>query len=303
MVRSPNVTVDAQKAIIAGNQNGIPVSVLARQFSLSRRAIYGIFDRNRMRGGVIEGSKSGRPRKTSVREDNLIARMSKADPRLSAPEINRKIKANNSIEFSSRTVQRRLVDAGLLGRLPTKKPFISKKNRSARVSCAKKHRNWTVEDWRKELWSDESKFNLFGSDGIKYVRRPEGKRFEPKYQLPTVKHGCGSVMVWGCFGYSGVGPLHFIDGIMDQFVYRDIIKVVLLPFTKQGMPRGWIFQQDNDRKHTSRVEIEFFNKNKIRVLEWPSQSTDLNPIEHLWDELERSLRGLKAKNKEEKCSS
>ena len=149
MARSPNVTVDAQKAIIAGNQNGIPVSVLARQLSLSRRAIYEIFYRNRMRGGVIEGSKSGRPRKTSLRQDNLIASMSKADPRLSAPEINREIKANYSIEVSCRTVQRRRVDAGLLGRRPTKKLFISKKNRSARVIFAKKHQNWTVEDWKK----------------------------------------------------------------------------------------------------------------------------------------------------------
>ena len=61
MTRSLNVTVDAQKAIIAGNQNGIPVSVLAWQFSLSRRAIYRIFDRNRVRGGVYKGSQSCRP--------------------------------------------------------------------------------------------------------------------------------------------------------------------------------------------------------------------------------------------------
>ena len=69
-----------------------------------------------MRGGVIEGSKSGRPRKTSVREDNLIARMSKADPRLSAPEINREIKANNSIEVPD-----------CLGVVPPKSPSFPRK--------------------------------------------------------------------------------------------------------------------------------------------------------------------------------
>ena len=67
----------------------------------------------------------------------------------------------------------------------------------ARLKFARTHLDWSVADWGRVLWSDESKFNLFSSDGIRYVRRPLGQRNNPKYQVPTVKHGGGSVMVWG----------------------------------------------------------------------------------------------------------
>ncbi len=48
----------------------------------------------------------------------------------------------------------------------------------------------------------ESKFNLFGSDGILWVRHPAGTKHDPRYQTPTVKHGGDSIMVWGCFSAS-----------------------------------------------------------------------------------------------------
>uniref|UniRef100_A0A8R1HSS9 Glucose-6-phosphate 1-dehydrogenase n=1 Tax=Caenorhabditis japonica TaxID=281687 RepID=A0A8R1HSS9_CAEJA len=108
---------------------------------------------------------------------------------------------------TSRTIRRRLTENGLHGRRPVKKPLISEKNRKARVAWAKAHVNWGRREWANHVWSDESKFNLFGTDGIKGVRRPVGSRFDPKYQCPTVKHGGGSCMVWGCFSDTSMGPL------------------------------------------------------------------------------------------------
>ena len=98
---------------------------------------------------------------------------------------------------------------------------------------------------------------MFGSDGIKYVRRPIGLRNDVKYQVPTVKHGGGSVMVWSCFSRDEVGPIYRVQGIMDQNMYKGIIKDIMLPHAKDKMLCGWTFQHDNNPKHTSKLYTEF----------------------------------------------
>ncbi len=74
------------------------------------------------------------------------------------------------------------------------------------------------------IFSDESKFNVFGPDGRTLVWRQANTQLQEKNLQPTVKHGGGNVMVWGCMTASGVGELVFIEDIMDKHKYLNVLK-------------------------------------------------------------------------------
>uniref|UniRef100_A0A914VHP1 Transposase Tc1-like domain-containing protein n=1 Tax=Plectus sambesii TaxID=2011161 RepID=A0A914VHP1_9BILA len=82
------------------------------------------------------------------------------------------------VHVDDSTIRRRLIEGELFGRVAAKKPFISEKSRKARLQFTKRHVNWTLADWAKVLWSDESKFCLFGSNGRQH---PIGKRDDHRY--------------------------------------------------------------------------------------------------------------------------
>ncbi|KAK3569879.1 hypothetical protein QTP86_006755 [Hemibagrus guttatus] len=115
--------------------------------------------------------------------------------------------------------------------------------------------------------------------------------------IPTVKYGGGSVMVWGCFAASGPGRLAVINGTMNSAVYQKILKENVWPSVCDlKLKRTWVLQQDNDPKHTSKSTSEWLKKNKMKTLEWPSQSPDLNPIEMLWHDLKKVVHARKPSN-------
>jgi hypothetical protein len=113
-------------------------------------------------------------------------------------------------------------------------------------------------DFRKTiLFTDESKFNIFGSDGPQYVWRKPEKELDSINVIPTVRHGVGHAMVWGCMGYAGVGELAIVEWIMNAKGYVNILRGNLeKSVCKLGIQDSYLFQQDNDPKHTARVTRE-----------------------------------------------
>lgn len=106
-----------------------------------------------------------------------------------------------------------------------------------RLDFACAHKNKDREFWDRVLFTDESKYNIYGSDGRGYVWRKNKEALKKQNLRATVKHGGGSVLVWGCMTAAGVGNLVFIDQIMDQHVYREILQDNLQPSVDRlGLP-------------------------------------------------------------------
>ena len=228
----------------------------------------------------------GRPRVTDRSDDLNVLREITNSPK----KTPRDIKHDLNLSCSTRTISRRIKERGLKARIAASVQYIELRNRRKRLILAKKQIRKPLSFWKRVIWSDEKKFELINSRRRVIVYRRTGERYKLKFVKPTMKYGGGSIMVWGCFGYHGMGSLHLINGIMNGAIYRDIL-VDELQFSADllGIGNRFIFQQDLDSKHTSWEATDFFTENKTRVLEWSAQSPDANPIENLWSIVDASV--------------
>lgn len=289
MGKAKNCTVAERASIIALYNEGLSYREIGERFNCSKKKVFNAILHFKNNGTTQELQRKLRPRKTSILDDRLIVRLSKKDPFASSKQIATTLRETLQLNISSRTIRRRLQEAGLNGRMARKTPKVSTKNLKKRLELAREYANWDMRTWKNILFSDETKVNLVGSDGRCWVRRGINTAFEPRYTKKCVKFGGGNVMVWGCFSWKGVGPICRINGKMDQHQYLKILEEVMEPYAEEHLSVLWKFQQDNDPKHTARIVKQWLRTKSITEMEWPASSPDLNPIENLWAEVKRAV--------------
>ena len=112
---------------------------------------------------------------------------------------------------------------------------------------------------------------------------------QEKPEIYSRQSGGGSVTVWAAFGYNGASDIVFIDSRLNAEKYQKLLDSAMLPCITDICGPDAIFQQDNAPCHAAKSTKLWFKSKKINLMEWPSKSTDLNPIENLWGILVRTV--------------
>jgi transposase len=200
------------KAISATQHNSV-VSLLNEGYSQHR-----IKDKTGLGKGTIsriskevdgnkENNHGGRPSKLSAHDKQSIVHQIKSGKLDNAVQATQFINGIIPNPVTPQTVRNALKENQVYAATKKKTPLLKCAHHIRCLQFARYHENWTVEDWKRILWTDETKINRIGSDEKVYIWKQRGEPLSDRTTSPTVKHRGGNLMIWGCMGWNGVGKL------------------------------------------------------------------------------------------------
>jgi hypothetical protein len=190
-------------------------------------------------------------------------------------------------------VKRQLNSEGVKSFKKELKPMLSSRNKKRHLEWAMRHHDWTEEQWKKVLFTDEMAVHL-----VRKSPRQQVWAFSRHDALPqvTLQGGGGKIMVWGGLLGMEVVPLKLVEGTLNAERYLLLLKGHILPFMKQqGVPI--VLQQDNAPLHVAKSVLKLFETDWVEVMVWPAQSPDLNPVKNLWRMIKASLMTSRVSNR------
>lgn len=253
-------------------------------------------------GDVKDLPRPGRPSKLSYRDVNYLFRLTRQDPKISyqelADNLNSKLK---NICVSRHTVRRELIKRDIDCYVSIRKPLLTVMDRVKRRKWCRERLHWTIEDWARVIFSDESNFEVINRKSRILVKRLKSEKYLERFCTPRVQGGGGSVGIWGCIAHKGTGVEKIYTGRMNQYLYQDTLENCLIPSVDllYESYQRWIFQQDGASAHTANTIKLWLNENKVEVLPWCARSPDLNPMENIWSYIDRKLVKLKMESVEQ----
>ena len=285
-MKGKELTSEQRERIIGAYLGGVKQIVISAQLNIAPSTVNDTITRYKKTHSATPKKRPGRPKVLTERDRRVLKRIVHEDRFGSLPVLTGSLETT----LHTNTVRKYLHDDGIRCYAAKKKPHLTGKQRQSRLGWCREKRDWK-EEWKRIIWSDESRFTLFKSDGRAKVWRSSGEAYNKDCIQPTVKFGGRSVMFWGCFGWHGTGPLVLVDGNMDSDAYINVLANHFIPWVR-NYPDS-VFQQDGAPCHTSSYSTWWMSTHGIRVLDWVAQSPDLNPIENLWNHLDRQVRKRK----------
>lgn len=297
MGKTADLTADQKTRIDTLHRMGKTQKFIAKEVGCSQSVV------SKHVNGKLRGrGKCGRTRCTSERDDRGLQRIVRKKRFQNLSEIQEEWN-QAGVSASRTTTFRRVKEMGYRSRVPSVKPLLTRGQRVKRLNWAKEKKDWTVGQWSKVLFSDESKMCItFGNQGPR-VWRKKGEEQNPSCLKSSVKYP-QSVMIWGAMSSAGVGKLCFLKCKVTATVYQNVLEDFMIPSAEDLYgDADFIFQQDLAPAHAARSTKTWFDAHAITVLDWPANSPDLNPIENLWGIIKRKMRDTRPKNKEELTAS
>lgn len=288
MVRQ--ITAEQVARIMALVDDGRSQRYAARNLNLPESTVRRAVRRFRETGQCKREVGSGRPKSTTDADDHFIVLQTLRNRFQTAVTTNNRLRQVRQTNVSVKTVRRRLKEVNLQARRPATAPKLLRRHRVARLEFARERENWNVQQWSKVLFSDESRFCLRSSDGRQRVWRRTGERYEQEMFKEKISFQGGSVMVWAGISLEARTELCVLPrNSLNAVGYIQVLEQHLLPIVPL-IGDGCIFMQDNARPHVARIVTDYLDEHGIERLPWPAISPDMNPIEHLWDQLGRRIR-------------
>lgn len=287
MVKSHELSEFQRGAVIGCHMSKKSYREISTLLNIPKSTVSSIIAKWKELGTIATQPRSGRPRKMTERGQRMLRQIVRSSRQFSAESIATDLQTTGGLQISSSTVRRELQIMGFYGGASPSMPYITKFNAKRWMEWCEARRHWTLEEWRRVLWSD---FSIWRFDGQAWVWRMAGQQ-NLDCLVPSVNSGEEAVIVWGCFSGAGLGPLVPIKETLNAAAYQDILENSVLPTLWQQFGDGpFLFQHNCDPVHKTKAIKAWMKEFKVNELDWPAQSPDLNPIENLWDELEQRLR-------------
>jgi transposase len=297
--RQKHLSTVERVAIIVLKKQGRSRQDIAQQVAVSQPTVGHWIMHYEEKKDVYDEPRRGRPRCTDEAMDTAIIGAADVENNFCTP---RGLKRKYGFEASPRTIDRRMREVNLFGRVARHKKRLTDQEKRARLSFARGYLHMTADDWMNIMFADEKKFKGEGFIGQVWVRRPKGKADDPAYQVQKLPHPV-KLNVWGCFCGHGLGYCYIFDENMDGKLLKKILGTHLKESAElhfeSDPPELWRLLQDNDPKHKSSLVRTWLHNNGISMLDFPAYSPDLNPIENLWNNMARRVDSRPASTIEE----